>query len=129
MAFASGCSLPWSTLAAMRNTSSSVNGAMASAFANTGLPRVSVPVLSTISVSMRRSVSSASASRNSTPLVAARPLATMIDIGVASPSAQGQAMISTETAFSTAYAPRGSGPNCPQAIAVTTAIVSTASTK
>ena len=33
------------------------------------------------------------------PRVAARPVATMIDIGVASPSAQGQAMISTATAL------------------------------
>ena len=72
------------------------------ALANTGRPSVSVPVLSTINVSICRSVSSASASRNSTPLVAARPLATITDIGVASPSAQGHAMISTATAFSTA---------------------------
>ena len=48
------------------------------------------------------SVSIASASRNSTPACAARPVATMIDIGVASPSAHGQAMISTDTALSTA---------------------------
>ena len=34
----------------------------------------------------------------------------MIDIGVASPSAQGQAMISTDTAATTACARRGSGP-------------------
>ena len=35
---------------------------------------------------------------------------TMIDIGVASPSAQGQAMISTATALTSACARRGSGP-------------------
>jgi hypothetical protein len=64
------------------------------------LPIVSVPVLSTISVSMLRSSSIASASRNSTPLVAPRPIATMIDIGVASPRAHGQAMMSTATALS-----------------------------
>jgi formate dehydrogenase maturation protein FdhE len=58
--------------------------------------------LSTISVSIVRSRSIASASRNSTPACAARPLATMIDIGVARPSAQGHAMISTATALTTA---------------------------
>ena len=46
----------------------------------------------------RRAVSSASASRTSTPACAPRPVAVMIDIGVARPSAQGQAMISTEIA-------------------------------
>ena len=46
------------------------------AFKKTRRPRVSIPILSTISVSTRRSVSRASASRNKMPLVAARPLAT-----------------------------------------------------
>ena len=69
---------------------------------NAGRPCVSVPVLSTISVSIVRSRSIASASRNRTPACAARPVATMIDIGVARPSAQGQAMISTATALTTA---------------------------
>ena len=64
-----------------------------------GLPSVSVPVLSTISVSTLRRFSIAAASRNSTPCVAALPVATMIDIGVARPSAHGQAMISTATAL------------------------------
>ena len=48
---------------------------------------------------------SASASRISTPACAPRPTPTMIDIGVASPSAQGQAITSTETA---AISPRPS---------------------
>jgi hypothetical protein len=42
--------------------------------------------------------SSASASLISTPACAPRPVAVMIDIGVARPSAQGHAMISTDTA-------------------------------
>ena len=63
-----------------------------------GLPSVSVPVLSTTSVSTFSSRSSASAERISTPAWAPLPTPTMIDIGVARPSAQGQAMISTETA-------------------------------
>ncbi len=45
-----------------------------------------------------RSVSSASAFLISTPACAPRPVAVMIDIGVARPSAQGQAMISTAIA-------------------------------
>ena len=60
-----------------------------------GLPSVSVPVLSTTSVSTFSMRSSASAFLISTPACAPRPTPTMIDIGVARPSAQGQAMIST----------------------------------
>ena len=60
-----------------------------------GLPSVSVPVLSTTSVSIFSMRSSASAFLIRMPACAARPTPTMIDIGVASPSAQGQAMIST----------------------------------
>ena len=63
-----------------------------------GLPSVSVPVLSTTSVSTFSMRSSASAFLISTPAWAPRPTPTMIDIGVASPSAHGQAMISTATA-------------------------------
>ena len=76
-----------------------------------GRPSVSVPVLSKTSVSTPRSFSIASALRKSTPAVAPRPIATAIDIGVARPSAQGQAMISTATAFTSACARRGSGPS------------------
>ena len=67
-----------------------------------GLPSVSVPVLSTTSVSTLAKRSSASAFLISTPACAPRPVPTMIDIGVARPSAQGQAMISTETAVTRA---------------------------
>src|SRR3546814_16310830 len=70
----------------------------------------------------------ASASRNNTPSPAARPVATMIDIGVANPSAQGQAMIKTEIALSTANVHDGSGPNSPHTKKVATAIARTAST-
>ena len=127
-ACASGCSLPASRLAARRSTLSSSNGASACTPLKTGRPSVRVPVLSTISVSTLRRVSIASASRNSTPACAARPLATITDIGVASPSAQGQAMISTDTALSTACVHEGSGPNRPQPSRVARAAPSTAST-
>ena len=99
MAAASGCSLPWSRLAARRSTSSSLIPLIATARSKAGRPSVKVPVLSTISVSTLHRFSIAAASRNNTPCVAPRPVATMIDIGVASPSAHGQAMISTATAF------------------------------
>src|SRR5690606_24293625 len=59
---------------------------------------------------------------------AARPEATMIDIGVARPSAQGQAMISTATALTRAWARAGSGPRAAHTPNVTTATAITAST-
>src|SRR6202012_668358 len=80
-----------------------------------GLPSVNVPVLSTTSVSTFSSRSNASAFLISTPSCAPRPTPTMIDIGVASPSAQGQAMISTLTAATRPKASLGSGPNAAQA--------------
>ena len=49
-------------------------------------------------------------SRPARPASAPRPVPTMIDIGVARPSAHGQAMISTATALTSACASRGSGP-------------------
>ena len=78
-----------------------------------GLPSVSVPVLSTTSVSTFSSRSSASAFLISTPDCAPLPVPTMIAIGVASPSAHGHAMMSTATAFTSACASRGSGPTRP----------------
>ena len=64
-----------------------------------GLPTVSVPVLSITSVSSIAACSSAAASRNSRPCRAARPVATRIAVGVASPSAQGQAITRTAMAW------------------------------
>ena len=52
----------------------------------------------------------------------------MIDIGVASPSAQGQAMISTVTAATSAKVKRGSGPNIIQAANANSAAAITAGT-
>ena len=125
---ASGCSLPWSRLAARRRTSAASLPAAPTTVRKVGLPSVRVPVLSTTRVSRVRKRSIASASRNSTPAWAARPVATMIDIGVARPSAHGQAMISTETALSTAHVQEGCGPHRPQAKKVAIAAASTAST-
>ena len=52
----------------------------------------------------------------------------MIDIGVASPSAQGQAMISTVTAATRPKVKRGSGPNITQAANASSAAAITAGT-
>ncbi len=53
----------------------------------------------------------------------------MIDIGVARPSAQGQAMISTATALIRPKTQPGCGPNRPQAKNVSSATPTTATTK
>ena len=91
-----------SSPAARRSTSSWVKPGAASTPVSVGLPKVSVPVLSTTRVSTEARRSSAAALRTSTPACAPRPVATMIEIGVASPSAQGQAMMSTLTAATSA---------------------------
>ena len=64
----------------------------------------------------------------STPAVAPRPVPTMIAIGVASPSAQGHAMMSTATALTSASARRGSGPHSAHPANAATATVTTAGT-
>ena len=63
-----------------------------------------------------------------TPADAPRPMPTMIDIGVARPSAQGHAMISTATAFTSACASRGSGPKTAQTTKVRAETAITAGT-
>jgi len=95
---------------------------------NVGLPSVSVPVLSTIMVSTRRKFSIAEASRNKMPCVAALPVATMMDIGVAKPRAQGQAMISTETALISPYCQPWGPPSRPHAKKAVSAMPITTST-
>ena len=80
------------------------------------------------SVSIFSMRSSASAFLISTPACAPRPTPTMIDIGVARPSAQGQAMISTLTAATSPKAKRGSGPNVAQAAKAMSATAITAGT-
>jgi hypothetical protein len=53
----------------------------------------------------------------------------MIDMGVASPSAQGQAMISTETAETIAKTMLGAGPNSVQTTKARIATSTTVGTK
>ncbi len=62
------------------------------------------------------------------PSSAARPVPTMIEVGVARPIAQGQAMISTATAFTRANESAGEGPKVYQAAKVSTAARITAGT-
>src|ERR1700723_3128102 len=94
-----------------------------------GFPSVRVPVLSMTSVSTFSRISSASAFLIRTPAVAPRPTPTMIDMGVAKPNAQGQAMIRTATALTSAYARRGDGPTEAQTTNVTIADAITPGTK
>ena len=63
-----------------------------------GLPSVSVPVLSSRTVSTWASLSSASPPLNRTPSCAPRPMATVKAAGTARPIAQGQAITSTAMA-------------------------------
>ena len=94
-----------------------------------GLPSVRVPVLSVTRVSTFPAVSMATAFFTSIPDCAALPTPTMIDIGVASPSAQGQAMMSTDTALTIAKAIAGVGPKVPQTTKVITEMSKTMGTK
>ena len=61
-----------------------------------GSPAVMVPVLSSATMSTRPVSSSDAAVLNRMPFFAPSPLPTMMATGVASPSAQGQLMTSTE---------------------------------
>ncbi len=115
-------------LAAKCNRSASVQPAAGVSETSFGLPSVSVPVLSTISVSMRSITSSASAFLINTPACAPRPTPTITLIGVARPSAHGQAMISTATALRMAKAIAGAGPQMLQTTNVTIAARITAGT-
>ncbi len=128
IAFASGCSLMRSTLAARRSTSSASKPGAGTIAVTLGLPSVSVPVLSITSVSTRSMRSSATAFLISTPISAPRPMPTMIDMGVARPSAQGQAMMSTLTAATRPKPKRGSGPKIAQAANATSATAITSGT-
>ena len=75
---------------------------------------VSVPVLSNMTVSTSPAPSSAAPPRMRMPDSAARPVPTMIAVGVARPMAQGQAMMSTEIAATMACVKAGAGPSMNQ---------------
>ncbi|MOA38306.1 hypothetical protein D3C78_1599770 [compost metagenome] len=75
-----------------------------------------------------RSACKASPLRNNTPSSAARPVPTIMEVGVASPMAQGQAIISTATALISAKVSAGDGPNTSQTRKVSAAAAITAGT-
>ena len=120
---ASGCSERDSAEAASASRRSS-GIPNASRSVTRGSPRVRVPVLSRTTVSSPSAVSSASPPRTSTPSSAPRPVPTMIAVGVASPSAHGQAMIRTAIAASIASVkpepPISQATKASAAIAITT---------
>ncbi len=150
----SGCSLPRSALAARRSASNSdmtADGrpptaarsdvvlrsavgrrpsAVAATFVMTsvtaGSPRVIVPVLSSTIASSRWACSSAALFLNRMPASAPLPTPTMIDVGVASPMAHGQAM--TSTAMSRSSAGTKPAPANSQTAKVSTARMMTAGT-
>ena len=95
---ARGCSLPCSAEAVSERRSDSVKGTRGWIPVSSGRPSVRVPVLSSASRVASERFWSEAASRTRIPCRAARPMPTMRAIGVARPSAQGQAMRRTETA-------------------------------
>ena len=125
-ASASGCSLLRSRLATSRNKSSSSTAPSrrrwrGAACLRSGSRSCRRPAVSTFSIS-----SSASAFLMRTPAQAPRPVPTMIDIGVANPSAQGQAMIKHGDGVDESRSPSPApGPNIDQTMNVTTAAAMT----
>src|SRR3989338_4331207 len=81
-----------------------------------GSPLVRVPVLSSTTTSTFPANSKASASRIIIPFSAALPVPTIMAVGVAKPSAQGQAITKTATALIKAKLKDGAGPQINQII-------------
>ncbi len=104
MARATGCSDASSTAPTRRRACSRSVPAAVTTSASAIRPVVTVPVLSSSTVSTRRVDSSTSGPLISSPSCAPRPLPTISAVGVARPSAHGQAMISTATAVVNANA-------------------------
>ena len=93
-----------------------------------GSPRVRVPVLSTTSTSSLAACSSTRLFLINRPRLAARPSPTMIDMGMANPSAQGHAIMRTLMAVTSAKDNWGAGPRSNQARNVRSANPTTAGT-
>ena len=122
IACARGCSERCSTDAAHLSTSAGLIGVPSGFLAVTmcvtaGRPSVIVPVLSSSTMRTFASRSSASPLRMRMPYSAAFPVPTRIAVGVASPNAQGQAMIKTltnATVANTTARASGGGPKSNQ---------------
>src|SRR5699024_10842824 len=98
IAWAIGCSEESSTAPARRSSSARSVPSSVTTSVRVILPVVTVPVLSSTTVSTLRVDSSTSGPLMSTPIWAPRPVPTSRAVGVARPSAQGQAITSTATA-------------------------------
>mmetsp|Transcript_4438 Transcript_4438/g.19893 ORF Transcript_4438/g.19893 Transcript_4438/m.19893 type:complete len:230 (+) Transcript_4438:1272-1961(+) len=98
-ASASGCLEFFSTAAADAMTSASFRPSRTATFLTTGLPTVSVPVLSNTTVSSSCVRSSTSPPRIKRPCLAPRDVPTRTAVGVARPSAHGHATTSTDAAI------------------------------
>ena len=99
MALARGCSESFSREAAICSSSPQSTFSGQAMSVTMGCPWVMVPVLSITTVCTEWAVSRASADLMRTPLVAPRPVPTMMAVGVARPKAQGQETTSTDTAM------------------------------
>ena len=126
IAFASGCSLGFSNAYAIRRSSSAVIPSAGIMSVTLGSPFVIVPVLSSATISIFPVSSSDTAVLNMIPCFAPIPFPTMIATGVASPSAHGQLITSTEIPL--ARANPMLSPASSQTIVVITAMVMTAGT-
>ena len=111
MACAIGCSDASSTAPARRSTSRALVAVGDATSTRLMRPVVTVPVLSSTIVSTRRVDSRISGPLISSPSCAPRPVPTSSAVGVASPSAHGQAMISTATAAVNANAASSPAPS------------------
>ena len=123
-ASARGCSEPFSALAAYCRKILSLSAITS---VTTGFPCVIVPVLSNIIVSILCVVSRASPLFMSIPFSAPFPVPTIIAVGVASPSAHGQAI--TNTAINIVSANTSPDPLIYHARPATIAITITIGTK
>ena len=128
-ASARGCSEPLSARAAYCSTWRSENFPLGWMSVTSGCPFVRVPVLSKMSVVTLWARSSASPPLMRMPRSAPFPVPTMMAVGVANPSAHGQAMMRTATKLVRPKMNAGSGPKANQTAKVTPAITITAGTK
>ena len=126
-ACAIGCSDAASTAPARRSTSSREAPFSGATSTSSILPSVTVPVLSSTIVSTRRVCSRISGPLIRMPSCAPRPVPTISAVGVARPSAHGQAMIRTATAAVKALAAQA--PNASQPTSVASEITITTGTK
>ncbi len=132
IAAATGCSEACSNAPASRSSTSGSTPSPGTTSTRVIRPVVTVPVLSTTTVSTRRVDSNTCGPLTKIPSWAALPVPTRRAVGVARPNAQGQAMINTETAAvnaNAAPAPASSHPTRVSNARATTMGTNTADTR